>query len=151
MALNLRSRCLVKTKSYIHDGVRSLLELAELEEQLAALGRKPGERADVASRIELLRARLPAGVLGVHDQMRAKGRRSVAEVRHGVCSGCHLALGLGNVAAARGGELRRCGNCGRYVFLAGEETAHPAVPAPPGREPRTSLITLIPNPRTSDR
>ena len=151
MALNLHPLLLVKTTIHVHDGVRSLLELAGLEEQSAALARRPDKRASVVTLIESLRATLPAGVLGVHDQMRAKGRRSVAEVRHGVCSGCHLALGLGNVAALRGGEMRRCGNCGRFIFVADEDNTCEAVPAKPGRKPRTSRTDPISNPKPSDR
>lgn len=104
-------------KSHIHDIVRRLLELHGLEERLAALKRDPDERANAEASIESLRANLPMGVRMVHDQMRSREKRSVAEVRHGVCAGCHLTLGVGNVAAVRTGEMRRCGNCGRYVYL----------------------------------
>jgi predicted nucleic acid-binding Zn-ribbon protein len=120
-------------KSYIHDIVRRLLELHGLEERLAALRRNPDERTNAEALIESLRANLPTGVLIVHDQMRARGKRSMAEVRHGVCTGCHLALGIGNVAAVRGGEMRRCGNCGRYVYVVDEDEANLASPAKPKR------------------
>jgi predicted nucleic acid-binding Zn-ribbon protein len=116
-------------KSYIHDVVRRLLELHGLEERLGALGRDPNERTNTEALIESLRANLPMGVLMVHDQMRARKKRSVAEVRRGVCSGCHLALGVGNVAALRAGELHRCGNCGRYVYVVEEDEIAAALPA----------------------
>lgn len=115
-------------RSHIHEVVRSLLELHTLEERLAALRRDPAEAANAGALIASLRANLPPGVLIAHDQMRARGRRSVAEVRRGVCSGCHLALGTGNVAAVRAGELRQCGNCGRYVYVVEEEEAAPSPP-----------------------
>jgi predicted nucleic acid-binding Zn-ribbon protein len=134
-------------KSYIHDVVRRLLELHGLEERLAALRRDPDERTNAEALIESLRANLPLGVLIVHDQMRARGKRSVAEVRRGVCSGCHLALGVGNVAELRGGEMRRCGNCGRYVYLVAEDEANLASPAKPKRRATTRTAKLISNSR----
>jgi predicted nucleic acid-binding Zn-ribbon protein len=137
-------------RSYIHDVVRRLLELQGLEERLAALRRDPDERTNTEALIESLRSNLPVGVLIVHDQMRTKGKRSVAEIRHGVCYGCHLALGIGNVAALRGGELRRCGNCGRYVYLVDENEADPALPAKPKRESPTRNARLVP-PHDSSR
>jgi predicted nucleic acid-binding Zn-ribbon protein len=124
-------------KSYIHDIVRRLLELHGLEERLAALRRDPDERANAEALIESLRASLPVAVLIIHDQLRARGKRSVAEVRRGVCAGCHLMLGVGNVSALRSGELRRCGNCGRYVYLVDEE----APAAPPPAKPRSKGLT----------
>jgi len=140
-------RWLQTMKSYIHDIVRRLLELHGLEERLAALRRDPDERANAEALIESLRANLPMGVLIVHDQMRARGKRSVAEVRRGVCSGCHLALGFGNVAALRGGDMRRCGNCGRYVYLVDEVEADLAPPAKPKRKVATRTARLVSNSR----
>jgi predicted nucleic acid-binding Zn-ribbon protein len=110
-------------KGFVHEIVGHLLELHRSEERLTS--RDPDERADAQALVASLRAAIPKAVLIVHDQARTRGKRSVAEVRRGVCSGCHLALGVGNVAALRAGELRRCGNCGRYVFVGevdGEET-----------------------------
>ncbi len=114
-------------KNQIHEIVRRLLELHRLEELLATPN--PGERATTEAQIQSLRADIPKGVLIIHNQARTRGKRSVAEVRRGVCSGCHLALGVGNVAALRAGEMRRCGNCGRYVYVVeGAEEAPPAKP-----------------------
>ena len=73
--------------------------------------------------IESLRANLPVSVLIIHDRMQGTGKKSVAEVHHGVCAGCHLGLGIGNVAALRRGDLQRCGNCGRYLYLVEEDAA----------------------------
>lgn len=122
-------------KSYIHDIVRRLLELHGLEERLAVLRRDPDERTNAEALIESMRGNLPVGVLIAHDQMRAKGKRSVAEVRRGFCSGCHLALGVGNVAALRAGDLRQCGNCGRLVYLVDEDEAEGSTPAKPKLQP----------------
>jgi len=99
-----------------------------LEQRLTTLKREGRAAASVTALIESLRANLPLGVLITHDRMRSRDRRCVAEVRHGVCGGCHLALAVGNVAAVRHGDLHRCGNCGRYLFIVEDEPAA-AVPA----------------------
>jgi hypothetical protein len=124
----IRTSSVLPMKRYIHDIVHRLLELHGLEERLETLKHDPGERLNAEGLIESLRANLPTGVLILHDQMHAKGKRSVAEVRHGVCSGCHLMLGVGNVAAIRAKDLRRCGNCGRYVYLVEENLSDTALP-----------------------
>jgi hypothetical protein len=124
-------------KSYTHDIVQRLLELHALEDRLAALSGDK-QRINAESLIKSLRAKLPVGVLLLHDKMRARGKRSVAGVRRGVCSGCHLALGFGNVAAVRAGELRRCGNCGRYVYLVEEEES--ALPPKTKRKAATRIV-----------
>jgi len=64
----------------------------------------------------------------------ARGKRSVAEVRHGVCSGCHIALAIGNAHEIKTGSLRRCGNCGRYLYVV-EEDGEPT-PAQTPAKPR---------------
>lgn len=108
-------------KTYAHDIVQRLLELQSLEERLDQFQRNKEKTADVQALIESLRGNLPLSVLINHDRMRKKGKASVAQVRHGVCSACHLALAIGNVATLRHGELRRCGNCGRYLYIVEEE------------------------------
>jgi predicted nucleic acid-binding Zn-ribbon protein len=108
-------------KSYIHDIVSRLLELRALEERLDTFNRSREDTSDVEALIDSLRANIPLSVLLDYDRMRGRGKRSVAAVCHGVCSACHLALGLGNVAALRRGDLCRCGNCGRYLYLVEEE------------------------------
>jgi predicted nucleic acid-binding Zn-ribbon protein len=134
-------------KNFIHDNVRRLLELHGLEERLAALKRDPDERANAEALIESLRANLPMGVLMVHDQMRSREKRSVAEVRHGVCAGCHLALGVGNVAALRTGEMRRCGNCGRFVYVVEADEADAAASSQRRTKQPARSAKLVPSSR----
>jgi predicted nucleic acid-binding Zn-ribbon protein len=131
-------------KFYIHDIVRRLMELHGLEERLAALKSDPDGRMNAGALIESIRANLPVGVLVVHDKFRAKGKRSVAEVRNGVCAGCHLALGIGNVAAIRSIELRGCGNCGRYVYVVEEEASDKATSNKAKGKPSPRGANLIP-------
>lgn len=87
---------------------------------------------------------MSVSVLMAHDQMRSKGKRSVAEVRHGVCSGCHLALAIGNAHEIKTGSLRRCGNGGRFLYVVEEEEKEnespPALtPAKPPRKAHDKL------------
>lgn len=121
---------------YIHDIVRHLLDLNALEDRLAAPSSDAEPNAETL--IKVLREKLPVGVLIPHDKMRVRGKCSVAGIRRGVCTGCHLALGFGNVAAVRAGELRRCGNCGRYVYVVEEEQS--ALPPKSKRHPLTRSV-----------
>ncbi len=109
-------------KKFIHETVGKILELQALEERLKVFQRNHEKSADTQALIESLRANISVTVLLEHERMRSRGKRSTAEVRHGVCTGCHLRLGIGNAAALKRGELRRCGNCGRFLYLvAGEQ------------------------------
>lgn len=132
MALKLQIGC--QMKSHVHEIVGRLMELAALEERLTTLKRDGQTAASVTALIESLRANIPLGVLITHDRMRSRDRRCVAEVRHGVCGGCHLALAVGNVAAVRHGDLHRCGNCGRYLFIVEVEE--------PAEEPVSATATV---------
>lgn len=122
-------------KSYIHDAVRWLLELHALEERLATFKRSRKNTSDVKALIDSLRANISLPVLIDHDRLRARSKRSVVEVRRGVCSGCHLGLAIGNVNALKAGILRRCGNCGRYLYVV-EEEENESPPAPTPAKPR---------------
>jgi predicted nucleic acid-binding Zn-ribbon protein len=125
-------------KSYIHDMVSRLLELHALEERLATFEKSREDTSDVRALIESLRANVPFPILIWHDRLRARGTRSVAEVRHGVCSGCHLGLAVGNVNALGTGGMQRCGNCGRYLYFVEEESE----PAPPPTAAKTHRKAL---------
>jgi predicted nucleic acid-binding Zn-ribbon protein len=115
-------------KNFVPEVVVRLLELHSLEERLEVFRRNHEKNASTQALIESLRANLPMGVLITYDRFRATGKKSVAEVRQGVCAGCHLGLAIGNVAALRRGYLQRCGNCGRYLYLVEEEPAETEAP-----------------------
>jgi predicted nucleic acid-binding Zn-ribbon protein len=136
-------------KTYAHDTVRRLMELLSLEERLARLQRSHQTSVDEQALIESLRSNLPLTVLMNHQRMRKRDKQSVGEVRHGVCTGCHLTVAVGNVAALRRGDLRQCGNCGRYLYLVEEEEEEVAsVSEPhPARNRRTkSGETVVESP-----
>jgi hypothetical protein len=94
-------------------------------------------RANISLPVLIDHDRLPCGVVPAFTPRgeRARGKRSVVEVRRGVCSGCHLGLAIGNVNALKAGILRRCGNCGRYLYVV-EEEENESPPAPTPAKPR---------------
>jgi predicted nucleic acid-binding Zn-ribbon protein len=117
-------------KHYTHEIVSRLLELHALEERLATFRRTREDTSDVEALIDSLRGNIPVTMLIGHDRLRSRDKRSVAEVHHGVCSGCHLALAVGNVHALKAGSLRCCGNCGRYLYMVeGEDEPASSPPA----------------------
>lgn len=96
--------------------LRGLRRLNELQARpLAPWAASLTERErDLA--VEQARLGLPTYLLGHHDRLVARGKRSLAVVRNGVCGACHIRLPLGHQhPAARGGDLDVCDNCG--VFL----------------------------------
>lgn len=111
--------------NFARETIECLRQLQGLEDRLVARpqrGQTTKPKANVQALIQSLRSKILPGILAHHDALCAKGKRSLAAVRHGVCSGCHMALASGNLnALARGDELRRCGNCGRYLYLLQDE------------------------------
>ncbi len=132
VALKMRRDSLMK--SYIHAMVSRLLELHALEERLATSRKSREKTSDVKALIDSLRGNMPVSLLMDHDRLSARGKRSVAEVRHGVCSGCHIALGVGNAHEIKTGSLRRCGNCGRFLYVVDEENEPAPALARPQRD-----------------
>jgi predicted nucleic acid-binding Zn-ribbon protein len=126
---------------YVADARQRLTELNRFEDESAMTRRLGRSALDSEALMESLRANVALNVLLQHDRLRARGRRSVAEVRHGVCSGCHMSLPIGTLAEVkRESALVKCDYCGRFVFLSEEESAPPPPPAtskakPSGRRP----------------
>ena len=112
-------------KEQLADIRQKLEQLNRLEEEGSAVLRADRSTLDSEALIESLRANLPLSVLVQHDRLRTKGRRSIAELRRGVCSACHMSLPVGAQSEVkRQSALLRCDYCGRFVFLAGEEAAN---------------------------
>lgn len=74
----------------------------------------------------------------VHDPVLAhylrrveQGSKGVAEVRNGICSGCHMRLPSGVLGALmKPHDLLLCETCGAYLYLPDEEVAR-LLPARP--------------------
>ncbi|HNQ87459.1 MAG TPA: C4-type zinc ribbon domain-containing protein [Verrucomicrobiota bacterium] len=118
--------------------IERLFELQELELGAAA-GSAEGKKA-----AEALKKEIPEPILGHYRRLMDRGKKGVALVRHGVCSGCMMRLATGIHAALRRDEdIAMCDTCARYLLLAPEE-AHGAAeaPAPAGfaaKVPKTSV------------
>jgi predicted nucleic acid-binding Zn-ribbon protein len=103
--------------------IERLLELQELE-----LGPK-AESPEIRPLAEALRKGIPEPILGHYDRLRSRGKKGVALVRHGVCSGCQMRLASGiHAALQRDDDIATCDTCARYLLLVPEP---PAVPEPP--------------------
>jgi hypothetical protein len=121
--------------------LRGLRRLNELEGPNPAIWVEcltPRERA-----VALAEARrgLPSQVLGHHERLVARRKRSLAVVRNGVCGACHIRLPLGHQHPSfRGGDLDVCDNCG--VFLEWEEPTPVALVEPVVKSRRSQKRTL---------
>lgn len=110
--------------------IQQLFDLQGLD--LGPKANSPATRREA----ETLRAQVPGTVLGHYDRLVSRGKKAVALVRRGVCTGCMMQLASGLYATLlRDNDLCVCDNCARYLMLANDEMpgAVPAVPAPPKR------------------
>lgn len=95
-----------------------VLNLTELQ----LLSRRGGRISpDQKLTVKRIRQETPASILAHFDEMLARGRKGVAEVRHGVCSGCYLRLPT-YLLTGSGGELATCETCGAYLAFVHEES-----------------------------
>lgn len=68
--------------------------------------------------IARLRSILPASILAHHDRMMQRGKTSIAPVKNGVCSACHLSLPGGHLARLQSSQdLEVCDHCGTFLYL----------------------------------
>ena len=119
--------------------MESLFELQTLQ-----LKSGPNQRKG-AGAMETIRKGIPEVVLAHYDRLLAHGKKGVAVVRNGVCTECHISVAIGALASlAHEGDVRVCGNCGRYLFLPANEPVVPVpavlrAPAKPARRRKESL------------
>lgn len=96
--------------------LETLRELQELEFEKKKTKKFPAEKSQ---RIAELRAQVPEVVLGHHDRLLAKNKKSVVVVHNTVCGGCFLALPTGEkerIALCK--DIHICQSCGRYLYVA---------------------------------
>jgi predicted nucleic acid-binding Zn-ribbon protein len=111
---------------------QKLEQLNRLEDEDAMTRRAGHCASDSEALLESLRANVPLNVLVQHDRLRARGRQSVAQVKKGVCSGCHMSLPSGTISEAkRRSTIVKCDYCGRFIFVAAEESLSEPPIAPP--------------------
>lgn len=108
--------------------IERLYELQELE--LSATAGSP----EVKRTIESIRKQTPEPIMGHYDRLMARGKKAVALVQHGVCTGCRMRLPSGAYATLlRDNDICMCDNCGRYLLLAPDEQVLPAKAAAPAQ------------------
>ncbi len=110
----------------ILDALRQLndLEVPPLAPWAAALS--PGERNLCAAQA---REGIPTAILGHHDRMAARGKRSLAKVQNGVCGACHLRLPTGHRShQTEFEEMDVCDNCGVFLEWGNSQSSNQETP-----------------------
>ncbi len=97
--------------------------------------------------IDALRKEIPDPILGHYDRLRARGKKGVALVRHGVCSGCQMKLATGvHAALLRDEDIAMCDNCARYLLVAPDLPPPTPEPPPPKAPVRRKRRKAAPDP-----
>lgn len=97
---------------------------------------------DAGTSVSELRDKIPPQILGHHDRLVTRGKKSVAIVRGQVCTGCHMRLPIGTITTLmHGTDIQLCDTCGRYLYLPEPQNIEtPEVPRPKatkrGRKPK---------------
>jgi len=108
--------------------IETLLELQEME-----LGPKAG-LPESRPIIETLRKTIPEPILAHYDRLIARGKKGVALVRRGVCSGCQMKLATGvHASLLRDEDIAMCDSCARYLIVAPD--VPPPEQMPPAKKP----------------
>lgn len=113
-----------------------LQELQQIERQSNDVTAERQQRAAE------LRAAIPAPVLAHYNRLVVNRVKPIAEVRHGVCSGCHLKLASWVRQAAASDDLHVCENCGAYLVFPSEEPECVVAPARNARR-RAARLDVI--------
>lgn len=100
-----------------------LQELHQIESQPNDVTAERQRRADE------LRAAIPPPVLAHYNRLVVNRVKPIADVRHGVCGGCHLKLASWVRQAAASDDLHLCENCGAYLAFPSEEPERVGAPA----------------------
>lgn len=102
-------------------GLRAAVEAAE---QVAVVAEQAidAELADIAARLDGLRAAVDGSLLARYDRARAHHMVAAAELQGHRCSGCHLDLSPGEMdevraAAASNGGVADCPQCNRLLVV----------------------------------
>lgn len=104
-----------------------LFELQECE--MGTKAGMPGSR----NAIEQLRKEIPTPILAHYERLTVRGKRGVALVRNGVCTGCQMRLATGvSAAILRDEDIAMCDNCARYLLL---DKRPPEAEAAPAKRP----------------
>lgn len=114
--------------------IEQLLKLQEIE-----FGPLP-DAPEHCREAEALRHEIPAPLLAHYDRLKARGRKGVAVVSHGVCGGCRMKIASGpHAALIRDQDVAMCEYCSRYLILA----PPPPEPPKPARRPRRKAAEVL--------
>ena len=103
--------------------LKNLLRLQSLQ-----FGQRSSSGAE--SQMKLVRAQIPAGMLAHYDRFAARRKHAVAIVQNQVCTGCHMQVPVGQLAALmHRNQVEICGSCGRYLYLPQESASASNEPA----------------------
>lgn len=92
-----------------------------IEDLLALQNLELGE-AKKPREILALRKAIPEKTLMQYDRLQKRGKKGVALVRNGVCSGCHIRMPLGTINSLMlGATALTCDSCGRFLYLSLEQ------------------------------
>lgn len=83
-------------------------------------GRLAAALSDLEKRFEIARLRsiIPASILGYHDRMLQRGKRTIVPVLDGVCSACQTPVPVGQLARLRSSQdLELCDHCGTFIYF----------------------------------
>ena len=93
--------------------------LLKLQEAQIRAELKPGEENSTTRK---WRQAVPKPVQGHFDRLRSRGKKGIAVIRNGTCTGCYIKAALGVMLTLRNEtDIQLCGNCGRYLLLPAEE------------------------------
>ena len=93
----------------MNDIIANLLALQEIEF---------GVKKSSAAEIESMRKSIPEPILGHYDRLIARGKKGVALVKNGACTGCYMRLATGTMQILmRREDIQLCDTCGRYLCL----------------------------------
>ncbi len=81
------------------------------------------------AKITELRKLVPPPVLSHFDRLVVRGKKSVALVRHGVCTECHIRVPVGTLASLiTPHDVYLCDSCSCYLLLPTDEPISELIP-----------------------
>ena len=114
----------------IPDSLKRLCDLEYGDGKLPCGLGKSEKQAEILK----LRSIIPASILGHHDRMLQRGKRSIVPAVNGVCTACHLRLPSSRFSHLQNSQdLEVCDNCSTFIYFERvEETVAPAKSKPAG-------------------
>lgn len=101
------------TPKYITYSIKRLCDLETGSGSLSAALSEWEKRFEIAR----LRSIIPAAILGHHDRMLQRGKRTILPVLDGICPACDVQLTTGQLSRLRSSQdLEVCDSCGTFIY-----------------------------------